>query len=1119
MMKYKLLLVLLLYAGFVDAQTRPRPGLVLPGSSSEISGDSSRASSTGKYRLFLRSGTLRAKPRTGLSFALIGGGGGGGGPAIWSEIIDRPGYFPPLFAGALQDSLNARTRLSTFNAYMASVTSALAGKQNTLTAGTDYLQPSGSGSQLTNLNADNLGSGTIPDPRLSTNVPLKGSSVGWTAQHTFTLVPTVAGIPFLLSNGSGASLTSLNPAAIQWNSTYATVSQAEKNLITPNTRTLAGLDLTINRTALELRTALGLVIGSTVLAPNGNGAGLTGIVPTTRTFAGLDFSTNRSSVDVRTALNMGSIYASNLSTSDADSNNTIPDMARLKRTVANSTGADLPYDNRYFRVEVNESGDTVFVLAPTTVTPGSYTLASVTVDDRGRVTAIASGSAPSGGGTFATQSEAETGTSPNTYMSPLRSKQSFIADLANNLTTTNANKALDARQGKVLGDGLTSLANTVATKQDQLISGTTLKTIGGVSLLGPGDIPSVGGGGSTNLAVLQKSFGILIPAFRTANKFDNIGGSLSSPQLTVHASGTGLVSGTGGSNADGYLKLPQEITARSTTRTDWRISFDMTESGSPAITVGVGEAANGYMITLAKSGSNLVVTQPSGATVTGALSGTVNISVSIATANGGVTSSVQVLGTPTSLTSTSNPLRVPVFEWARLTKNRQWYAYFKTNTTSSRIVGFLHNQAGWDGDPTGQLLTRTMVVNAVGAIGNSSTLDPDHESMIILPERSSLTTAQRVVQYFHHKGGFYNTILSTSVLDAGETARQILLAGYALIATTGGMSTNTLAETENWGNPEAVGKASEVFEKLQANVRNLGKEYLLGTSMGGGWALNYTRRNPERIGAIWLSCPAVNFEETGTGSIQANSGLKQSLDLAYSSWYISLVASNTADPQTDGGTNWRQVSSPGALPELGVRLATQTTVNGAVSNSATVVLAATTKVFAGDWVYFKLAGQLRQVTHTSAASTSIFLDAPVTLVTGDLVSVLREPATNSVGYEFNWVQRNRNVQWTAGTYGAGGFRKRASAVPELDIRPHNPARYADFYASLNVPITIMVPTGGSSANDGILNLAPMYQFRDDVNALRTGLVTLVVGTSAAHLAAGTFKATGTNGTVDTFNAN
>ncbi len=45
----------------------------------------------------------------------------------------------------------------------------------------------------------------------------------------------------------------------------------------PMSRTLAGLDLSADRTASALRTALGLVIGTDVLAPNGSGASLTGI--------------------------------------------------------------------------------------------------------------------------------------------------------------------------------------------------------------------------------------------------------------------------------------------------------------------------------------------------------------------------------------------------------------------------------------------------------------------------------------------------------------------------------------------------------------------------------------------------------------------------------------------------------------------------------------------------------------------------------------------------------------------------------------------------------------------------------------------------------------------------
>lgn len=52
---------------------------------------------------------------------------------------------------------------------------------------------SGSGSGITNLNASNLGSGTVPDARLSTNVPLKNTSNTFSEANTFSSSVTVNG--------------------------------------------------------------------------------------------------------------------------------------------------------------------------------------------------------------------------------------------------------------------------------------------------------------------------------------------------------------------------------------------------------------------------------------------------------------------------------------------------------------------------------------------------------------------------------------------------------------------------------------------------------------------------------------------------------------------------------------------------------------------------------------------------------------------------------------------------------------------------------------------------------------------------------------------------------------
>ncbi len=71
------------------------------------------------------------------------------------------------------------------------------------------------------------------------------------------------------------------------------------------------------------------------------------------------------------------------------------------------------------------------------------------------------------------------------------------ADIVNALTETTAGKVLDARQGKTLNDSISALATIVNNKQTALVSGTNIKTINGVSILGSGDLVIAGGGGGT----------------------------------------------------------------------------------------------------------------------------------------------------------------------------------------------------------------------------------------------------------------------------------------------------------------------------------------------------------------------------------------------------------------------------------------------------------------------------------------------------------------------------------------------------------------------------------------------------------------------------------------------
>lgn len=614
-----------------------------------------------------------------------------------------------------------------------------------------------------------------------------------------------------------------------------------------------------------------------------------------------------------------------------------------------------------------------------------------------------------------------------------------------------------------------------------------------------------------NIAVARRAYGIVVPAFKSVGKFDNLSASLPATLLAIHSSGTGLVSSTAGTIALGYIRLPQEVTGFNITRSDCLGSYDMSETNR-WMTFSLGDTATGYKINIYDSAGYWVIKWPSAATTKAAMTGTISFSVSFTTGNGGVTASVSVLGLPT-LTG-ANPFRVPVFEYNKLIKTKLFYAGFATSATTSKITGFLHNKGGWDGDPLGQLLTQTVVLNGAGTAYPTASGSVEHENIIIIPSRSNLATPLKVVNFFHGRTQLHTSFIDVTIADSGSTARTLLNAGYAIIATSGG-SSSWPQERDYWGNDAGIDRAGQTFDAINTNVKNIGKEYGIGWSMGGVSATNYIRRYPERVAALDLSCPVLDLEETGNSfAIQTNSTLKSSTDAAYNSWYISLVASNTADPQTDNGTNWRQVSGPGELPFVGVRNFTITTVGTAATANSTVALASGTRVYPGDVIYFKYSGQTRTIVNqATGVPNSVTLDAPITVAVGDPVSIVRPDGRS--GYDFRWLNRP-NLEWTAGTYGADVFNKRKSAHPELDVKPYNPANFYDLYAQLNVPIRITVGGDGTSTgNDGILNNAPMFAFRDGVNALRAGVVTLVAG-SGSHITVGNISA---SGTLSLFNAN
>jgi hypothetical protein len=98
--------------------------------------------------------------------------------------------------------LNANQAFTGSNSFSGVAT--LANPNNTL---------SGNGSGLTSLNAANISSGTLADPRLSSNVSLLNANQTFSGSNSFSGVATLANPNNTLS-GNGSGLTSLNAANV-----------------------------------------------------------------------------------------------------------------------------------------------------------------------------------------------------------------------------------------------------------------------------------------------------------------------------------------------------------------------------------------------------------------------------------------------------------------------------------------------------------------------------------------------------------------------------------------------------------------------------------------------------------------------------------------------------------------------------------------------------------------------------------------------------------------------------------------------------------------------------------------------------------------------------------------